>query len=82
MYPVSERVCARCGAKSLVTKSITFEPLPKEEHYYQCMGGVEADCAEFEQEMIEREEMEDRELRSFMEELNHTVNNMSVTEWR
>lgn len=81
VYPVSERMCSKCEAKALVTKSVSYEPLPVGEWYYQCIGGVESNCAEIEQVEIEREEMEDREMRAFMIELDHTVNNMSVTEW-
>lgn len=80
-YPVSEERCKDCNAKSLVTRSVSYEPLPEEQQYYQCLGGVEADCAEMEQQEAEREEMEDREMRAFMKELDYTVNNMSSAEW-
>lgn len=80
-YPVSEERCSKCDAKSLVTRSVSYEPLPEEQQYFQCLGGVEADCAELEQNKAVSEEMEDSEMRAFMRELDYTVNNMDSTEW-
>lgn len=43
-YPVSKERCSKCSVCSLVTKSISFAPLPESEWYYQCLAGMESEC--------------------------------------
>lgn len=84
-YPVSKEVCSKCGACSLVYKSISGAYLDEDNQYYQCISGMERECservAEHEREI---EEAQANEIIEQMERAEHEKEQeeMEEKEWQ